>query len=101
MSLCTYVISTAAAFCAKDAVVANEEVIAKDALVTVPTTFEAVTKDAVCAVVTKEAVVAVPCSDPVNPPVELALPVINRLPDIIADPVYGNEVPVPLPPLRA
>jgi hypothetical protein len=50
---------------------AYEALNAYEALVTVPTTLEAVTN---------EAVVAVPCNDPVMPPVTIRDPVICELP---------------------
>ena len=52
------------------------------------------------ATATKDAVAAVPSKDPVNPAVALTLPVTANEPEIMADPVYGNELPPP-PPFNA
>jgi hypothetical protein len=72
-------------FNAKEAVVANEALTACN-------TYDAVvTNEALTAFKTYDADVAVPCNEPVKPNVELVEPVIDKLPVILAFPVYGND----------
>lgn len=52
--------------------------------------------DALAAFKTYDAVDAVPKSEPVYPPNDVELPVIIRLPDIMALPVYGKGDTYPL-----